>query len=447
MRRWTRPAPSAPSRLPVDAFTLTASGRAAVTQRSPPRIASRCAAESRPCAPRSSGRPRPGASRRRADGRRPSASSAPAIDASRRLRPGREQAPEIAERGRAEQRIGDRMERDVAVGMAVEARRPGDLDTAESQRFAGSEGWMSWPIAGPRPSGSAQERCGPVEVGGDRHLEVGGIAGHDMHGDSTGLQQRGLVGPCPVLGASGRERRRGSSARRTPCGVCAATRSVRSTVASIRSPATRLSVSPTGTAGIAAPWRSAAATTASTRSTRRPGGRRRGRARRARPPGRAPCAPAHRTPPGPSPGVARRRATNVRSLGQPPRPRAARRDVRPWSRRRWTRPPGSRRARSDRVRQQRSIADRREQLVGRRPSASRRRQRRRSRRPSGRMPRHQPEESSRGCAKIIRPATVWRTRVTGRRGPCRCAERHPRPRSSCRRRGSRHPARPPCLPG
>ena len=73
--------------------------------------------------------------------------------------------------------------------------------------------------------------------------------------------------------------------RRMPCGVCAAASPERSTVAAIRSPSMRLSVSDTGTTGIAAPCAAAASTTAAmsavetagrapswTRTTRSPSG-------------------------------------------------------------------------------------------------------------------------------------------------------------------------------
>ena len=59
-----RPAPSAPSRLPVDAFTLTALGSRPSSSAIASRIASRCAAEARPGRRRSSGPRRPAASRR-----------------------------------------------------------------------------------------------------------------------------------------------------------------------------------------------------------------------------------------------------------------------------------------------------------------------------------------------------------------------------------------------
>ena len=161
--------------------------------------------------------------------------------------------------------------------------------------------------------GSAPSRLGdPIQVGGHGHLEVGRVAGDDMDGDSTGLQERGLIGPGPVGGARDRRSASRSSPRRTPCGVWAAPSSERSTVAPTRSPSTRLIVSATGTTGIAAPCRSAACDDAHRRARPRPAvGRRRGPARRARLRiGRRP-APAPRSRPARSPAAVHRRPTNV----------------------------------------------------------------------------------------------------------------------------------------
>ena len=67
---------------------------------------------------------------------------------------------------------------------------------------------------------------------------------------------------------SGAKRAYASRSRdlRTPCGVCAAPTPVRSMVSPTRSPAIRLSVSATGTIGMAAPWRAVASATAAMRS-------------------------------------------------------------------------------------------------------------------------------------------------------------------------------------
>ena len=87
-----------------------------------------------------------------------------------------------------------------------------------------------------------------------------------MNGDFTGLEQRGLVGPG--LRSARRETPNAvaRSDARAPWGVWAAASPDRSTVSTITSPATRLSVSATGSTGIAAPWSAAARATAATSS-------------------------------------------------------------------------------------------------------------------------------------------------------------------------------------
>ena len=64
----------------------------------------------------------------------------------RRPRVRREEAPEVAESGRAEKRLAHRVEHDVAVGMPDEPRRALDRDATEPERPAGSNGWLSWPM-------------------------------------------------------------------------------------------------------------------------------------------------------------------------------------------------------------------------------------------------------------------------------------------------------------
>ena len=69
-------------------------------------------------------------------------------------------------------------------------------------------------------------------------------------------------------------------------------------------------------------------------------------------------------------------------------------------------------------------------------------------RPAGRAAGRGGAQSSRGWAKIILPG--HRLEHAGhrrRRRRGRCIGRRPRPRSSCRRRGTRRPGRPPCPPG
>ena len=73
---------------------------------------------------------------------------------------GREEPTEIAQTGRPEERVGDCVERDIAVRMTVEPRGAGDRDTTEHQRRAGSERMAVVPDAGPdgARSGDGQAR-------------------------------------------------------------------------------------------------------------------------------------------------------------------------------------------------------------------------------------------------------------------------------------------------
>ena len=103
--------------------------------------------------------------------------------------------------GRPEQRVRERMQDDVAIGVTMEPRRARDLEAAKPQRLARAERMRI--ASEPGPSNgvrSDQQRGRPLQIGGDRHLEVGRIAGDDMNSDFTGLQQGGLIGPRPVGG-------------------------------------------------------------------------------------------------------------------------------------------------------------------------------------------------------------------------------------------------------
>ena len=189
-----RPAPSDPSRLPLEALTLTAS-------RSSPRSAGdRVAHRSEMGA-----EPRPGGDDGQVDaGRAPPGGLDPAADlldqqrardarAASARRPGR--PTEVAQRGRAEQRVGHGVEDDVAVRVAGQRRRARDLDAAEVERHrrartGGCRGRC--PSASRRvPARTVAARC---EIARQRHLEVARIAWHDMDRDATGFEQGGLVG-------------------------------------------------------------------------------------------------------------------------------------------------------------------------------------------------------------------------------------------------------------
>ena len=115
-------------------------------------------------------------------------------DAPGRPAVGREEPPEVAQRRRPEERVGDRMEGHVPVRVAVEARRAGDLDAPETERLAGPEGVRIGAHPDPPRDAAAEEGLGALEIGGHGHLEVHGVSGDGMDGDCTGLQQRGLIG-------------------------------------------------------------------------------------------------------------------------------------------------------------------------------------------------------------------------------------------------------------
>ena len=113
----------------------------------------------------------------------------------RRPRIGREEAPEVAERGRPEQRVGHGVEQDVAVRMTGQGRarrrsRPRRGATASRARTDGCRG-RSRSASSARPSSAAAARR---RSAGRVTLRLSGIARHDMDGDAGGLEQGRLVG-------------------------------------------------------------------------------------------------------------------------------------------------------------------------------------------------------------------------------------------------------------
>ena len=188
-----RPAPSAPSRLPLEALTLTALGIQAEEPGDGPahrvEVVAEPRARSDECHVHGDGPPT-GVLDPPAD----LADEQPARDAFGRPVVCREDAPEVAQGTRAQQGIGDGVKGDVAVGMSGQAGRPGDLDATQDQRRAGPE--RVTVVTYPRPGRAACCECrgGTTEIAGKRHLEIAWIAGDDMDRDATGFQQRGLVG-------------------------------------------------------------------------------------------------------------------------------------------------------------------------------------------------------------------------------------------------------------
>ena len=150
-----RPAPSMPARLPVDALTSTASGAEAERRRD--RVAHRVEV---------AGEPRPRADDRQVDRSGTSPAAADPLDhgrqerragdAPRRGGVGREEPAEVAEPGRAEQRVGHGVQGDVAVGVTVESRAPSIATPPSASGSPGPNGWLSLP----RPTRSAPVRRG-----------------------------------------------------------------------------------------------------------------------------------------------------------------------------------------------------------------------------------------------------------------------------------------------
>ncbi len=311
-------------------------------------------------------------------------------DPGRRRRSGREDAPEIAEPGRAEQRVADRVEHHVAVGVAVEAGGRVDGDAPEGERRAGPERMpvVADPHARRRPPGAdarrdparvGERRLDPPEIVGQGHLEVGRFAGDRMDRDSTGLEQGGLVGPRPWPGGREGRVRGGQHVAPDPLGRLrggepGAVHGLHD--AAVRRPASA-SRPPAGPGSPRRAWR-------------RPGQRRpRGPPRPADAPRRGPGSRRSRdrrpAPPRrrrPSPGAAAPRQPPPRrdpAATPPPRSRHLRRG-------RDDHDPGDARRAGESVQrpgEERPAADLRGELVRRRPSACSSRPRRRSRRPCG----------------------------------------------------------------
>ena len=415
-----RPAPSEPSRLPVDALTLTASGVDAEGRRRSPRAS-----------PRGAGRGAAGAAtivRSTPAGRQPrvrrgatttSARSSRAVDAgaASRRRPGTAAQGRRARRRRAAHRRAHAGRRRRPSGRAA-AERPAISMPPSRSGSPGPNGCASCPIPVRRRGDRAGEQVGGArEIGGHGHLEIGGIAGNDMDGDSTGLQEGGLIGPRPSPASADGERRAQEAAPDALRGLG------RRQPGAIDGRRDHVAVDPLEGLGHRHDRDGRAV---ARRSRRR-------RPRRARGMTSGPRAVVDEDDPVASRiGQARSSASNpARDRVLAParrRRRTSRRspagshgavlELAPTVRRRHDhdrrRPPARPRAR----RACQASSGRRRSARGAcrcRPSAPRHRPPRRSRRRRTLHAGHRPRaaQSSRGWAKIIRPATVWRTRVDG----------------------------------
>ena len=161
--------------------------------------------------------------------------------------------PDITERGRSQQGVGQRVAHRVAVGMAREAVDTLEPDAAEHQRscLPPTDGRRT---RSPREASSAIPASHPgfglCEVEEGRDLRVHRVAGHGADLMTGQLQHRGVVGerePC-LHGAV--DERRGGPRSRTPAASVPGASSSRSTVPTTTPSSTRLTVSVTGTTGM-----------------------------------------------------------------------------------------------------------------------------------------------------------------------------------------------------
>ena len=208
--RWRRPGPRStgrrprrPTGCPVEALTLTAAGSSPSRPAMASRIASR-RAPSRGRAPITVTSTLDGRQADRREPRRHLGEQLGAGDAARRPRVGRKQAPEVAQPRGAQQRVGHRVERPRRHRSGRPAgARPATSIPPSRRPVPGPNGWLSCPKPTRAPR-RGKRRLDPAQVVGQRHLEVRGCTGDRMDGDSTGLEQGGLVGE---LGRTvGRER-------------------------------------------------------------------------------------------------------------------------------------------------------------------------------------------------------------------------------------------------
>ena len=194
-----------------------------------------------------------------------------AVDAPGGRVAGREQPPEVAHARRGQQRVADRVERRVAVRVAVEAGRLGDLDAAQPQAVAGAEG-----MAVAAPGIPRRRRHGIVTHAGAGRApttsrSAGSVTLSAVASPGTVDDRTPRSAPAapprrrttPVRAP--RHRRRPAAARAGRPGASGPGRGRRPVGGRRRPPsATRLSESATGSTGMAAPWLDAASATAST---------------------------------------------------------------------------------------------------------------------------------------------------------------------------------------
>jgi len=187
----TRPAPSSPDRLPVAAVTATAScRRRAVPPRWPP-----CGRGAR----HQAGTIAPDAQvhaldtqSRRGETLDHLVHQVTAVDAPGPRVVRREEPPQVTHARRTQERIAQRVEHHVTVGVAVQTGRLRDPQSAQAEAVVGAEGMaVEAPAVASRDA--LREHRGKAQVGRVCDLERRRLALHGGHGDALTRQQLRLV--------------------------------------------------------------------------------------------------------------------------------------------------------------------------------------------------------------------------------------------------------------
>ena len=176
----------------------------------------------------------------------------------RRRRAGREDPAEVAEPGRPEQRVGHRVERHVAVGVTVKARRARRWRCRRGRAARRARtGWASSPkpTRDRRPVRAAASSARPRSSGVVtlRFVASPGIAWtSSLQASSREASSVHVPGAVGRVSLEGRPEERAAD----PLGrLGRRQRSIDRPSPTTRPPSTRFTVSTTGTTGIAAPWR------------------------------------------------------------------------------------------------------------------------------------------------------------------------------------------------
>ena len=113
--------------------------------------------------------------------------------------------PDVALGERAVERVGERVQADVGVGMATERRGVRDANAAQPHVVAGREGVNVEALADPRLAQARREpRLRRFEILHRGHLDVGGIAFEHISRRARPFGDRDVVGE--VADAGGRRR-------------------------------------------------------------------------------------------------------------------------------------------------------------------------------------------------------------------------------------------------